>query len=191
MPRSHIAAVAACIVAASSATAIAGGQIGVRLDAGVPDGLNGSLVVRPTPRLRLHAGGGYNLIAPQIHAGVSLSAFPFAFTPAIAVEAGHAFSGDANQLAGQISGRPSDQSALEDVSFSYAAARAGFELGYDRVTVFVHAGMSLVRGEARGISDSFQPEMEQTNDPSIRVSDDTAHFQIIAPSAKAGLVLYF
>ena len=160
------------------------------LNAGVPDGVGGSIVIRPTPRLRLHAGGGYNLIAPGICAGASLSAFPFWITPSLALEAGRSFSGNANSLAAMLSGKPSDEPALADISYDYAAARVGIEIGTSRVTFFVHAGMSVIQGNIGNLNESLQREMDGSNPSTATVSDD-ANVRILSPSAKAGLVVYF
>src|SRR5262245_56202837 len=71
--------------------------VGVMLDAGLPDGANASLVLRPVSWLRAHAGGGTNAISPGVRVGATL--LPFGSGPSATIEGGHYFEGNANGLA--------------------------------------------------------------------------------------------
>jgi hypothetical protein len=78
-------------------------------------------VFRPISRVRVHAGAGYNLIAPGLRAGATVVAFPFWITPSVSVEAGHYFRGDANGAVRMITGDAEfDEPMLRDVGYSYA-----------------------------------------------------------------------
>src|SRR4051812_17568326 len=82
--------------------------LGLQIDAGVPDGAQASLVLRPWKALRFSVGGGYNLISKGVRGGVSL--LPFGRGPSLTVEAGHFFEGDANATARKYMG-----AAYEDI----------------------------------------------------------------------------
>lgn len=185
-----LAAFAALAGQPSDARADSLNRFGLALGAGVPDGVEGSLVIRPSDRIRLYGGGAYNMISPGAHVGATVIAFPFVITPALSVEAGRMFKGDANPLMEMISGRPSDSESLRDVSYDYLAVRAGIELGFSRVTLFAHAGMSAIDARFPNIgSDNDPPSTPESNPTTVRSSHATA--RIVSPSVKAGLILYF
>ncbi len=166
------------------------GTVGIMVDAGLPDGVNGSLVWRATPRIRAHGGVGYNGVAPGVRAGLSVAAFPYFVTPTATIEAGRFFSGNANTLAQMISGDPSfDEPILRDVAYDFANAHLGFELGYSGMTFYVHGGMSVLQMRVHNVDESLAftasddgAKLEVRSDPLVRV---------IAPSARAGFVYYF
>src|SRR6185369_4854552 len=107
--------------------------VGVMTDAGLPDGLAASLVVRPTSWLRLHGGGSYNLISAGVRAGVTL--VPFGWGPSLSIEGGHYFEGDANNLMRRFAGSSwSSNAALERVGYDYANAHLGLDFGSRRAT---------------------------------------------------------
>src|SRR5450432_1992146 len=76
--------------------------LGIMADAGIPDGFQGSLVLRPAFWLRASLGGGYNMISKGVRGGLSL--LPFGRGPSLTVEAGHFFDGDANATARKFAG---------------------------------------------------------------------------------------
>src|SRR5689334_19127562 len=95
------------------------GHIGVMVDAGVPDGVNGALIYRPWNFLYVHGGGGYNLISPGIRGGASLYLLPWVVSPSLNVEAGHYFPGNANNAVMKVSGEDPDSPLLESVGYDY------------------------------------------------------------------------
>src|SRR5262245_38975876 len=110
-------------------------SVGLMVDAGVPDGANASLVFRPWSFLRLHAGGGTNLIAPGVRGGASLMLGSLSAT----AEAGHYFSGDANGLARNVTGNMAiDVPALREVGYDYVNLSLGMEFGPSWMTFFIH-----------------------------------------------------
>src|SRR5438445_421418 len=78
--------------APSAAPAARFPKLGMMADAGLPDGANASLVFRPARWIRMHGGGGYNMISGGVRAGVTLLA-PFVVAPSGTLEVGHYFDG--------------------------------------------------------------------------------------------------
>jgi hypothetical protein len=166
--------------------------IGVMVDAGLPDGVNGALIYRPTSWLRTHAGGGYNMISTGVRGGVAL--IPFGSGPSLTLEAGHYFDGNANGLAKKFAGASyKDNALLERIGYTYANAHLGLEFGSERVTFYIHGGMSYVRATVHNVDTVIQ---QQANDSGLGGSDTTVSVKqdpIIkawTPSAKLGLIVY-
>lgn len=167
------------------------GSVGVMVDAGLPDGVSGSLVWRMTPRLRIHGGVGYNGFAPGVRAGFSLAAFPFFITPTATVEAGRFFEGNANTLAQMVSGDPEyDEPALREVGYDFANAHVGLELGYSGMTFYVHGGMSALQMRVRNLDATLSANFEDSEGPKVELRSDPS-VRVIGPSARAGFVYYF
>src|SRR5438477_8211508 len=113
--------------AAPSAAAPTLPKIGLMTDAGLPDGVNGSLVFRPARWVRAHVGGGYNMISSGVRGGVTLA--PFGWGPSVSLEGGHYFEGNANGLARKAAGADfKDSAVLERVGYDYANGHLGLEL---------------------------------------------------------------
>lgn len=160
-------------------------EVGVMLDAGIPDGANASLVYRPWDFIRLAAGGGTNLVAPGFRAGVSLI-LPGGLSAT--AEAGHYFSGDANGLARNVSGDMTiDNAMLRDFGYDYQNLRLGIEFGPSWATFFVQAGMSHVSGNVRNVNES-NAALIGDSDTTVTVSSDPS-FSIWSVSARAGLIV--
>jgi hypothetical protein len=168
--------------------------LGIMTDIGVPDGAQGSLVVRPWKALRFSLGGGYNMISKGVRAGVTL--LPFGRGPALAVEAGRYFQGDANAAVTKVAGPGfSGIDLLNNVGYDYANAHAGLDFGYKRVTFYIHGGMSYLRGVVpkENLNSSFNraPAIngQDASGLQIRFTQD-APVKAIGPSAKIGLIVY-
>jgi hypothetical protein len=159
-------------------------RCGVQLDAGVPDGANGSLVYRPWSFLRLHAGGGHNLMAAGVRMGLDL--LPLGAGTTISVDAGHYFSGDANELVRLVTGDSSmNIGALRNVGYDYANFHLGFEVGEKYVTFYLRGGVSFVKGV---IKDPGSSQIDAYTDITFNGDPRVSAW---APSAKAGLIVYF
>jgi len=167
-------------------------SMGLMADAGLPDGVNGSLVYRPARWFRAAVGGGYNMISSGVRGGVTLA--PFGAGPSLTLEGGHYFEGNANGVVRKVAGASyQDSAVLERVGYDYANAHLGLELGWKRVTFYIHGGMSYVRARVHNFDsvlqsqasangfDSTGTEVSIKQDPIVRV---------IAPSAKLGLIVY-
>jgi hypothetical protein len=166
--------------------------LGLMVDAGIPDGAVGSLVLRPWKWLRTSVGGSYNMVSKGVRGGLSL--LPFGRGPSLTVEAGRYFEGDANAAARKVAG-PSfqDISILEKVGYDYANAHLGLDFGYKRVTFFIHGGMSYLRGTIHNADSLFQTQASidgtDSNGLSVKVKGDPT-VKVIGPSAKIGLIVY-
>lgn len=165
-------------------------RLGVMADAGLPDGANASLVFRPLRWLRVHGGGGTNLISAGLRGGVTL--VPFGWGPSATLEAGHYFDGNANGLAQRFAGSSFSSAMLDRVGYDYANAHLGLDFGYRRVTFYLHGGMSYVRAQVHNLDSVISSqasnagangmtEVSIKQDPTVR-----AWF----PSAKLGLLVY-
>lgn len=168
-------------------------QIGVMVDAGIPDGANASLVFRPYRWLRAHAGGGYNMISPGVRAGISL--LPFGSGISGTLEAGHYFEGNANGLAQRFAGSGFQSPVLDRVGYDYANAHLGLDFGSRAMTFYIHGGVSYLRGQIHNLnsavssaggslitgSNNGSTEITVPEDPTVRVW---------VPSAKLGLIVY-
>jgi opacity protein-like surface antigen len=166
--------------------------LGIMADVGVPDGAVGSLVLRPWKALRASVGGSYNMVSKGVRAGLSI--LPFGRGPSATVEVGHYFEGDANGQAQKIVGSTGKFSPLlERVGYDYANAHLGLDFGYQRVTFYIHGGMSYVQGKAHNVGQLFgsDPQINGTNSSGleVKVSQDPT-IKYIGPSAKIGLIVY-
>lgn len=176
---------AALVLALSAGTASAH-DLGVMLDAGIPDGANASLVYRPWKFLRLAAGGGTNLIAPGVRAGVSLI-LPGGISGS--AEYGHYFDGDANGIWRSISGHPdADVPSLHKVGYDYQNLHAGFEFGPSWMNFYIHAGMSHISGQVHDLGATLTKA--SSGDGTVTFMTDPT-VSVWSVSARMGLVVYF
>jgi hypothetical protein len=166
-------------------------RLGVMADAGLPDGATASLVYRPASWVRVHAGGGYNLISSSVRGGFSL--IPFGWGPSLTLEAGHYFDGNANGLARKFAGSSfKDSAILERVGYDFGNAHLGFEAGYRRVAFYLHAGMSYVRGTVHNVDQALQATANGSGlsaSSEVSVPKDPV-LKAVVPSAKLGLIVY-
>jgi hypothetical protein len=172
-------------------------RYGVMADAGLPDGANASLVFRPACWLRLHGGGGYNMISTGVRAGATL--VPFGLGPSATIEGGHYFDGDANGLAQRFAGQSFQSTLLEKVGYDYANFHLGLDFGYRRVTFYIHGGMSYVRAKVHNFDGVVASEAAANGASSanganggtteISINQDPT-VKAWFPSAKLGLIVY-
>lgn len=154
--------------------------LGVMVDAGVPDGLNLALVIRPEHWLRLHAGPSHNLAGFGLRGGLSVLPIDAWITPSVVVEVGHFFDSDLRAFVANIL-REDDTGLPERITYTYGNAHLGVELGTRNFTFFLRAGYSLVEA-------STTPSVESQVE-GIRFDED-ARLTILTPSAKLGLIVY-
>jgi hypothetical protein len=158
--------------------------LGAMVDVGVPDGLIGSVVVRPWKWMRVYGGGGNNSVSTGWRGGLGL--IPFGAGPCAAVEYGSYSPGDANGLVRRLTGGDfSGTPLLEKVGYQYANAHVGLEFGGKRFTFFVHGGVSQVWAQlhsAGTLSGTGSQTVVQVNsDPRIRA---------FGSSLKVGMILF-
>ena len=165
---------------------------GLMADVGVPDGLIGSLAIRPWSWVRLCAGGGTNGISRGWRTGITL--LPFAAGPSASFEYGRYQDGDANPLARKVIGGSFDGSPLlERVGYEYMNAHLGLDFGSRRVVFFVHGGLTMIRGQVHNVDAAIRTAT--THDTSVigttevTVPQDPA-VKAVGSSVKLGLIVY-
>lgn len=183
----------AIVLAASSLAAQAAdaapGNIGVMFDAGVPDGLTGSVVYRPHHLVNVHGGLGTNLISVGVRAGASLYVLPTTVAPTVNVEVGHYFAGDANATANRLGiTEDSDSPILREVGYQYANFHLGVDVGRDRMSFYFHAGFSALRAKLHNLDELVAEDANE--DLTVRIGEG-ATASIVAPSARIGFLFFF
>jgi hypothetical protein len=164
-------------------------RLGLAADVGVPEGLTVAAMLRALPSLRLWFGPSWNYAGLGVQGGASWTPLPWALAPALSVEAGRYFSSDLTWLAQDSGGVPEEVAPLlRDVSYSYASAHLGLELGSPRGLAFsIRAGLSYLWLVARGTAasapggDAGEARVQLT-DPQLRAT---------IPSVKLGLHYWF
>lgn len=176
-------------VLATATVASADPLFGVSTDVGVPDGAMASLVVRPLPFLRAHAGAGYNAISTGYRAGATLS-LPFWISPIASVAYGRYPEGDANPLMRRISGDPSaHDEVLEKVGYQFADGYVGLQLGRKRVAFTIEAGYSRIEGKVRNLDSAADSSQSEDSMTSVTVKQDP-NVVVWTLSARIGLTVY-
>jgi len=159
--------------------------VGAMVDVGVPDGLIGSLVVRPWKWFRVAGGAGSNSVSKGWRGGLSL--IPFGAGPSLSVEYGRYGQGDANGLARSMAGGQfSGSQLLEKLEYDYANAHAGLEFGGRYFTFFVHGGVSMVRAQLHSAGGTLS---NTGSDTVVQVSQDPK-VKAFGSSLKVGLILF-
>jgi hypothetical protein len=188
VPRIILLSFVLSIAAASPAAAGPTGRVGVMVDAGIPDGVHGSLLLRPQRWLQLHAGTGTNLVSLGFRAGASVFLLPTRVSPSINLEAGHYMSGSANNTMNRLGlTEGADHPMLRQVGYDYGNLHLGLDLGRDRVSFYLHGGVSLIRGTLRGLEEALTSDRDGVE---IEVRQDPT-FTLIAPSARIGVLFLF
>lgn len=167
-------------------------RLGVMADVGLPDGANASLVYRPLRWLRVHGGGGYNMVSEGIRAGATV--VPFGMGPSATLEAGHYFDGNANGVVQRFAGQSFSSPLLERVGYDYANFHLGLDFGYHHVTFYVHGGMSYVRAQVHNLDSVVSSQASAASDgngtTAVSIKQDPT-VQAWFPSAKLGFIFYF
>jgi hypothetical protein len=160
--------------------------VGLMMDAGIPDGAIGSLVVRPWQWFRVYGGGGSNSVSNGWRGGLSL--LPFGAGPSVSVEYGHYNDGDANGVVrrlvgGQFGGSP----LLSQVGYDYANAHAGLDFGGKNVIFFVHGGVSMVWAQIHNANSALQSSTGSTT--VVQLGEDPK-VKAVGSSLKVGLIFF-
>ena len=165
---------------------------GLMADVGVPDGLIGSLAIRPWSWVRLCGGGGSNSISRGWRAGITL--LPFAAGPSASFEYGRYQDGNANSLAKAIIGSGFDGSPLlERVGYEYMNAHLGLDFGSRRVVFFVHGGVTVIRGQIHNVDTAIRqsaPQNTTTSGTTEVVVPQEPTVKAVGSSFKLGLIVY-
>jgi hypothetical protein len=161
--------------------------LGLMTDVGVPDGLIGSLVIRPKKWVRFCAGGGTNSISYGWRMGVTF--LPFGQGPSASVEYGGYQDGDANALAKKLMGGGFNGSpVLERVGYQYLNAHLGLDFGSRRFVFFIHGGVSVLRGQIHNL-DAALAGAGATGTTEVLVRQDP-NAKAVGPSVKLGFIGY-
>lgn len=163
-------------------------RFGVLFDVGVPDGLGLSGVYRPMHWLRLHGGLTHNLGALGLRGGVSFAPFYFPLTPTLSVDVGRTFSADYRSIARKAGlDDPKFDPLLRDLTYTYANAHLGLEVGAARRFVFfLRGGVSYFALSVPGFQEFLQAS---AGDPSITAKNPRLRFTL--PTLKLGVTFYF
>lgn len=156
--------------------------LGVQGDVGLPDGAGASALVMPVSFLRIHVGGLATFSGSGVRAGLTLVAFPSAGArPTLGVDVGYAFTGSATWLpfAGAV---PGLASALEQVSYGWGSAHAGFEFGSRHAAFVIRGGLSYVDLTFAG------PRLDVGG---ASLSASSMSMRGVVPSARVGLMFAF
>lgn len=158
------------------------------IDAGAPDGAHGSLLYRPARWLNLHAGVGSNLISIGVRGGATVYLLPTRVTPSLNVDVGRYQAGDANAAMRRLGvGGDSNDPLLREVGYDYGDLHLGLDFGRERVSFYIHGGLTAMRGRIRNAGDALDPGEDG---PTIEVRQDPIA-TIVAPSARLGFLFYF
>jgi hypothetical protein len=165
--------------------------LGVMADAGVPDGANAALVLRPAGWLRVHLGGGSNTVSAGYRGGITLM-LPHGAGPSLNLEVGHYRDGAANALVRTfVGGQGPLKPLFERFGYTYVNAQVGLEFGRGPVQFFVHGGVSHLSATLHDAADALA-RVGGARDPSTTVllrQDPVV--RVWTPSAKMGLLVYF
>jgi hypothetical protein len=164
--------------------------LGLMVDAGVPDGANGALVLRPAPWLRLHAGGGTNTVSAGYRGGLTLL-LPSGAGPSLNVEVGHYRDGQATGLVRTFVGGQGDLEPLfARLGYTYVNAQLGLELGHGPVQFFIHAGLSRITATLHNATAALAKARGDSDPSTTVVVREDPVLRVWGPSVKLGLVVY-
>lgn len=154
-------------------------SVGLMFDLGTLDGAMLSLVYRPVPSLRLHAGGGTNGAGPGVRAGAVI---PFFRGWGVSVEGGHFFPGNLNGVFSAFAGPEYDDShLLESFSYDFANVQLGWEIERSDFVFFVRAGVGYVWSQLPA------EELPRVENLSPLVDSDGS-VEVLLPSLKLGFI---
>lgn len=156
--------------------------VAVQADVGLPDGAGGSALVMPVSWVRVHIGGLATLSGSGIRAGVMLLAFPrAAVRPLLGVDVGYSFTGSATWIP-WLGTLATLSRALEQVSYGWASAHAGFEFGSKHVAFVIRGGLSYVDLTFAG------PRVDVGG---ASLSASSMSLRGVVPSARVGMLFAF
>ncbi len=120
-------------------------RLGVMADAGSPDGFMAGLMLRVSPRWRLHGGAGYNTMSLGVRGGIRADLLTGPVSPYVAAELGYYGAGEAQSWVRSVAADAGlDAATLHSVRYRFANVHLGLRFGGDRATLFVQGGVSRV-----------------------------------------------
>lgn len=165
--------------------------LGALVDVGFPGGVMGGVAARPWPWLRVEGALGTNAVSMGLRGGVALRA-PTTVSPSLALEFGHYFEGNANGIARTVAGSDYERTRMaEQVGYDFVNLHAGFEIGLDRATLFVHGGMSHMTARLHNVDDALSSGMAASSQGTTFELHSDPHLQLWVPSLKLGALFFF
>jgi hypothetical protein len=151
----------------------------------------GGVVFRPLSWFRAHGALGTNAIGVGIRGGLALR-LPTWISPAVGLEAGHYFDGDANSVVGLFGHNRYENTAItERVGYTFANFHVGLELGSTRSAFYFHGGMSYVGTTLHNTEGTlFKNGASSDDSTSISIGTDP-RINAWFPSLKLGFLIYF
>lgn len=162
-------------------------QFGAMFDLGVPDGTMLSFVYRPVEMARFHAGAGYNGISPGLRIGGVF--LPLGWGPALEIDYGHYFEGDANGLAGLFGDTGDGSVVLDSIGYDYVNFRGGMDFGGERFTFFAHGGISWLRTTIHEFDTLLGPSGDPQSNTSIAIRRDPV-LNAWVPNLQLGFIVH-
>lgn len=152
--------------------------LGIRIDAGVPDGPSAGLVLRPLSWLRFSGAASAQLAGYGFRGGFELVPFDGWISPTLSVELGRFENGDVDGIVTDFV-RDFQDLPQGKLNYTYANAHLGLELGSRSLSFFMRGGVSLINAEV---------EVSQVGNNMDLASPVVS--RILTPSAKVGLTAY-
>ena len=177
---------ASLVAAAPSLSEEAPRRVGFAVEAGIPEGVGASVVVRPWWPVRLQFGPATNGAAMGARAGVVLSPLRTFARPTLTAHAGRFNDGDLRGLLGLGGDLPGPAATLASkVSYDFASAHLGLELGRpERFSFFARLGVTRVRARLPAL---LAAAREAWGDASLSTRTPLLH--LTGPSAQVGFVV--
>jgi hypothetical protein len=152
---------------------------GLMFDVGSVDGGLLSLLYRPAPWLRLHAGGGTNDVSAGYRAGVTVASAEGG--PSLNIEGGHFLPGDMNGLLKILVGTGYQANPrLEHFDYDFINVHAGWEVESGNLIFFARGGASVLWTRI--------PALAGAEAPGTATTTGTEPFWLLVPSVAFGFI---
>lgn len=166
---------------AEELTALRRRHWGLMFDLGSMHGGMLSLVFRPAPWLRLHAGAGTNAVSPGYRGGFTLQ--KPGTGPSLNIEGGHFLPGDMNGLLKILVGNGYRRnSRLEDFDYDFVNVHAGWEIESGALTFFARGGATVLWTRL--------PALPEPGEDLASIGSETEPYLLVLPSVSFGFVGY-
>jgi len=145
------------------------------------DGGMMSLVYRPMPWLRFHAGGGTNFAAPGIRVGAVVNPLRNSGW-AVSLDGGHFYPGNVNGVFQAFAGSDYDDShLLEHFDYNFVNLQVGWEVERNDLMFFARGGVGLL------VTQLPTDDLNRVRNLSSLVDPDGS-VEAFLPSLKVGII---
>lgn len=163
--------------------------IGLGIDAGFPGGGGLSLLVRPLWWLRFNGGLAYNYVGLGYRGGISLAPCFCAVTPTLNLDAGHYVNGDWTKVSNVTD--PNAHALLSHVSYTFATAQLGLELGSQRwFNFYLRGGLAYFETGFSGSDLTSLAQGKIASDPSTTYKVGDGKLKSVAPCVSLGFNIF-